>query len=202
MVRPVKHVYQNIIVHHMMKQCIHFTCDNKNGQTSGVYISAIGRRISCSYLPQSVSGLYRAIENPDILRPGGNPEITPKTVRRRLKDMVKEHVLVKLPKSTGRRWRRNRYRQTKTPYNNETFYVLHANQLYFYLDYLLTVLTRGSLSKAERDKILLEELGLRYTLLMHSEKEILEMTRKRLSKRTYCFLPRIYLEDIRVIKKA
>jgi hypothetical protein len=183
----------------MMRQHIHFTYDDKKSKQPGVYIPAIKHRISYTYVPQSVSDLCHAIEKPDVFRPDGNPEITTKTVRRRLKDMVKGHVLVKLTKEVERRRRWEQYRLTGKPYRNETFYRLHTYQLYYYLDYLLTLLTCGMLSTAEKDSLLLKLLGLpcKPHLVYIEEEEVLEMMRKRLPKHT----PRIYMEDIRKAKR-
>jgi hypothetical protein len=145
----------------MMKQNIHFI-DNKSKQIFDVEVPVpgTGYRISFNIVPQSVSELCHVIEAPGYLRPGGNPEITRKSVRRRCNNMVEERVLMEASKATDRRYREIRYRETKTPYRNETFYRLHADILYHYLDYLLTILTHGALSLAEKDRIILEVLGI------------------------------------------
>ena len=110
------------------------------------FVDPIGRWMSYTKLPQSLSELYRAIQKNtygkdiNIGRPDGYPEINRATVRRHLRKLVKQHVLVRLPKV--RRW------------PNVTLYSIHSNMLYYYSDYLLTLLTRNKLSITEKDRLL------------------------------------------------
>jgi hypothetical protein len=130
----------------MMRQQIHFT-KNKKKPPSSEFIPVIRHYMSHTYSPQSVSKFCRAIEKNEYGKEAGigqlddYPGINRATVRRHLRKLVKKQVLVKLP--WARRWK------------NETLYKIHPNMLYFYSDYLLTLLTHGKLSIAEKDKLLL-----------------------------------------------
>ena len=107
MVNRVKYIYRMIIMLYMMREEAHLFYHKfvkpesiwNTPQTYGPHLS----------LPQSVSKLYRAIRN------AGYKEITPKTVRRHLKKMVREALLIKLPKE------RRHY--------NETLYILNPKRM-------------------------------------------------------------------------
>jgi hypothetical protein len=145
LVRPWKHVYDSIILHYMIRQQIHFTKYNKKPPFSE-FVPVIGRYMSYTYSPQSVSRLCRAIEKNEYGKEaglgqlGGYPGINRATVRRHLRKLVKKQVVVKL--RWARRWK------------NETLYRIHPNMMYLYSDYLLTLLTHGKLSIAEKDRLL------------------------------------------------
>ncbi|MGC2308036.1 MAG: hypothetical protein WA461_06515 [Nitrososphaeraceae archaeon] len=125
----------------MMKKQIHFT---KNKEPFSEFVPGIKRYISYTYSPQSIGALCHAIEkNEDGKKAGlgrldGYPRITRPTVRRHLKKLVEQQVLIKLP---------------EVP--NSSPYKIHPNMLYLYSDYLLTLLTRGKLSIGEKDRLLL-----------------------------------------------
>jgi DNA-binding HxlR family transcriptional regulator len=188
MVMPWKHIYDNIIVHHMMKQYIHFTDNNSKQIASGKYFPTIGRWISFIYTPQSVSELYRAIRNPDKLRPEGNPEITREVLLQHLDELVKRRILVRLTKYASQRWVSGRYRWTKKPYRKEALYRLNPSQLYVYFDYLLILLTnvhgRNVSSTQDKDTVISEVLGVprKFSFVHNPDSPIVYSDRRSLIK--------------------
>jgi hypothetical protein len=114
MVRPHKHVYDGIIVNHMMKEQIHFSYDKNIGKLGKNPVF----RWPIKYYPltQTPTKLYNAIKNSPY------PRISWKTLVKYLAMLVKEHVLIKYPRV------RRRY--------NETHYRLSEYKLYLYLRYL------------------------------------------------------------------
>jgi hypothetical protein len=171
MVMLWKAVFNNIMVHHTMKQYIHFATQ-KDHHKGAVYVPEIKRWIYCVETPQSISELCRAIQDPDVHRPDGNPrKVHRDTVYAHVDDLEKKYIMEKLRKTRSFRhiFKRSHEFKTSNPPQrlqrqlrkwNRTLYRPNILQLYHYLDYVLTVLTRDKLGKEEKDKVVLKVLGL------------------------------------------
>jgi hypothetical protein len=189
MVMPWKHVYDNIIVHFMMKQYIHFTDNNDKRTESDRYIPAINRWVSFWYTPKSKIELYYAIRNPDKLRPDGNPEITREVLDQHLDKLVKRRILVRLTHFNSQGWVSGRYRRTKKPFRNEALYRLNPSQLFVYFDYLLILLAkvngRNVSSDKDKDTLISEVLGVpRKFSFVHNSESSIESRNRRLLLRS------------------
>jgi hypothetical protein len=132
MVNRTKFIYDGIIVNYMMKEQLHFGYHYDGARFINKDISK--------------SDLFRAIQenkygvDADIGQKNGYPEIEQKTVQRHLDKLVKAHVLTKVSKANLSKKRRR---------NNRTLYKLHSNTLFAYVLFLITLVTRGTLSESQ-----------------------------------------------------